>query len=167
MTNSSHKTMAEEAKDEASAMAEDIRDKVTDRARTEAENLRNAAADETQKAANAAEAAASEFDPNSLQARAIDQLATRIEDIARDIRGVDIDRMARTLRSAAQRNPLMFVAGAAVAGFALTRFLAARPPERSRRRYSDVDPWADDDLLSPVHDDRHSRTPDLTPRGGV
>lgn len=155
--------MAEKVKEHATDVAEDAREKVAEKARTEAENLRNAAAEETQKAANAAEAAASEFDSESLQAQAIEQVASRIEDIAAQIRGSDIDRLARTVRQAAERNPLMFVAGAAVAGFALTRFLKARDSNAGRGYRYDDDPWSDDIPPRPTSAGSH----DLASRGSI
>ena len=152
----------EQIKDKVARVAEDARDTLETKARTEAENARDKAAAEAQKAANAASAAANEFDPNSLQARAIEQVAMRIEELAADIRGADIDRMARTVRSAAERNPVLFVAGAALAGFALTRFLSARSPDRYGAR-SSYDPW---DTSPGSYRDR-SEPYDITSRGGV
>ena len=155
----------EQIKKKVAQVAEDARDSLETKARTEAENARNKAAAEAQKAANAASAAANEFDPNSLQARAIEQVAMRIEELASDIRGADIDRMARTVRSAAERNPVLFVAGAALAGFALTRFLSARSPS-SYDRYGarpSYDPW---DTGAASYRDR-AEPYDLSSRGGV
>ena len=163
MDNPKHSATADRIKEEVGDMAEDAREKLETKARTEAETMRDTAAKQAEQAANAADAAAAEFDPSSLQARAIEQLATRIEDIARDIRGADIDRMARTVRTTAQRNPLMFVAGAALAGFALTRFLGARQETPSRNRTAEPDPWAPP---APAYGD-HERNHDLTSRGGV
>ena len=156
------KSTTDHIKDEVGEIAENTRDRIEAKARLEAETAKATAASEAQKAANAASAAAAEFDPNSLQARAIEQLAMRIEGVADEIRGADIDRLARTVRGTAEKNPLMFVAGAALAGFALSRFLGARPEARvpaPSHGYSD--PW------STARADYAERDYDLSSRGGV
>lgn len=127
----------------AKGMAEDAADAAEAKAKREATKARNMAADETQKVANAAEAAAAEFDPQSVQAQAIEHVATRIDDIADQLRTTDIDRMAGMVGDVARKNPMLFVAGAALAGFAVTRFLKARDPQRSFAAPQGDDPWAE------------------------
>lgn len=131
MTERASETARDAAKDMADTARETVKDvanDAADRAKVEAEVARDRTAEEVDKVASAAEAAAGEFDEGSMQARAIEEVARRVDDIAAQIRSTDIDRMARTLGDAARRNPLMFVAGAALAGFAATRFLKARDP---------------------------------------
>ena len=144
MTKSTKTPVVDQAKEHVQDIADTARDKIETKARSEAENLKDAAAEEATNAANAADAAASEFDSDSIQAKAIEQVASRIEDIAAQIRSSDVDRLARTVRQTAERNPLMFVAGAALAGFAVTRFLKARDPHVSHSYRRDDDPWASD-----------------------
>lgn len=134
------RTAARDVADTARETVQDAADDATQRAKVEAEVARDRAAEEVGKVSNAAEAAANEFDDGSMQARAIEEVARRVDDIAAQIRSTDIDRLARTLGDAAQRNPLMFVAGAALAGFAVTRFLKARDPDR-RSGGQGRDPW--------------------------
>lgn len=160
MAREQNTPVAEKVKQHATDLAEEAREKVAEKARTEAENLRDTAAEEARKAANAADAAAAEFDPSSMQAQAIEQIASRIEDIAAQIRSSDIDRVARTVRETAERNPIMFLAGAALAGFAVTRFLKARNPHAGSRYAPADDPWADT-----AHNSMASH--DLSSRGGV
>lgn len=140
MTGSNKSSVAEKVKAHATDVAEDAKAKVSAKAKKEAEAARDAAAGEAQKAANAAEAAAAEFDPDSIQAQAMEHVAQRIDDLARHVRSTDIDRLARSVSDAARRNPLLFVAGAALAGFAATRFLKARSPHNGRFSHAD-DPW--------------------------
>jgi len=169
MAETSQKTMTEKVSDQASDVAADAQENLADKARTEAENLRNAAAEETHKAANAADAAAHEFDPNSVQAQAMEQIASQIEEVAARVRGTDIDRLARTVRTTAERHPAMFLASAALAGFALTRFLSARDP-RPARGFSDSyggDPWSDDARWDSMRERTGGVTPDLASRGSV
>lgn len=140
--NRPEKPLGETVAEQASDIAEDARERATHRVESEAEAARDSAAEEVDKAARAADAAASEFDPDSMQAQAIEQIARRIDDIADTIRTTDIDRLARTVGDTAARHPALFVMGAALAGFAATRFLKARDP-MSNARASDIygDPW--------------------------
>jgi hypothetical protein len=163
MPDEPKKPITEKVKERAAHMAEDVRSKATDKARSEAEDLRDTAAHKTQKAADAAESAAAEFETGSMQAQAIEQVASRVEEIAAQIRGSDIDRLARTVRQTAERNPLMFFAGAALAGFAVTRFLKARDPNASSQPGYEDDPWADDTYSRSAY----GASPDLTSRGSV
>jgi hypothetical protein len=135
------KSVTEHVKDHAQSVAEDAREKVGSRIKDEATAARDTVADEMHKHANAADAAASEFDDNSMQAKAIEQVANRIDDIADQVRATDINRLAQSLSDAARRNPLLFVAGAAMAGFAATRFLKARDPH-PRGSFDHDDPWS-------------------------
>ncbi|MFP7673990.1 hypothetical protein ACG74X_11620 [Marivita sp. S0852] len=140
MAQNTEKKMTDQAMDAARDVADDVADAASAKAKVEAENVRDTAAEETEKVANAAHAASEEFDSGSMQAQAIEQVAKQVDHIANQIRNTDIDRFARSVGDAAQRNPLMFVAGAALAGFAVTRFLNARDPSPSRSMGHD-DPW--------------------------
>ncbi|MFD0982250.1 hypothetical protein [Tropicimonas aquimaris] len=143
MADVTEKTVTEQVKHHAQTVADDTREKVEARIKGEAEAARDSVADQMHRHASAADAAAAEFDPNSMQAQAIEQVAARIDDLASQIRNTDIDRLAHSLSDAARRNPLLFVAGATLAGFAATRFLKARDPEPRYAHPSD-DPWARD-----------------------
>jgi hypothetical protein len=140
MQEKSDKTVAGRASKKIGETVHDATDAATDKAKQKAEAARDMVSDETQTAVAAAHAAADEFDQDTFQARAIEQVASRIDDLAAQIRDTDIDRVARVVGDAVRRNPLMFVAGAAIAGFAATRFLKARDPYR-RDHYPGDDPW--------------------------
>ncbi|MEL6518315.1 MAG: hypothetical protein AAFQ39_11395 [Pseudomonadota bacterium] len=163
MTKTSDPTVLETAKDRATDMANDAADAATEKAKHEATKARDMAANEKQKAANAAEAAAREFDPGSVQAHAIEHVASRIDEIADHLRTTDVDRLARTVGDAARRNPIMFVAGAALAGFAVTRFLKARDPQRNYAPSYGDDPWANP--TRSYAGETGPSTPNLTSRG--
>lgn len=135
--------VADQIKDHARSVAEDTREKIESRLKDKAESARDGVADEMRKHASAADAAAGEFDPNSVQAQAIEQIAARIDDLADQVRSTDIDRLAQSVGDAARRNPLLFVAGATLAGFAATRFLKARDPH-PRESVRHEDPWSDE-----------------------
>ena len=130
MAQSARKPLTETVKDKAVDAAADMSDAAAEKARTEAETARDMASGEAQKTADAAQAAADAFDDGSIQAKALEEVARQVDHLADQIRTTDIDRLARSVGQAAQRNPLMFVAGAALAGFAATRFLRARDPAR-------------------------------------
>lgn len=141
MTHKPQTSITSKATQKASEVANDISDAAANRAKSEASVARDAAAEETEKVANAAHAAAGEFDNNSMQAQAIEGVARQVDDWADQIRATDVDRLAHMVADTARRNPLMFVAGAALAGFAATRFLKARNPDHMPRTENFSDPW--------------------------
>ncbi|WP_299046447.1 hypothetical protein [uncultured Tateyamaria sp.] len=130
MAQTSQKPLADKVKESAATAAADVSDAAAAKARKEAEAARDMVSDEAEKTAGAAQAAADEFDPGSIQAKALEEVARQVDHLAEQIRTTDIDRLARSVGQAAQRNPLMFVAGAAIVGFAATRFMRSRDPER-------------------------------------
>ena len=107
----------------------------------QANKAKSAVANKAQQAANAADAAASELDPASPQAEAIRQVADHIEGVASQLRHADVRELATQATNLARRNPLLFVGGAAIAGFAAARFFKARDPQ-SAFVVDDDDPWA-------------------------
>ncbi|MEL7279171.1 MAG: hypothetical protein AAGK79_02365 [Pseudomonadota bacterium] len=139
----SQKSTMNKVKETARETAASAAHKAQEKVQANTEAVRDQTADETKKVADAAHAAADEFDTGSLQAQAIEQVATRVDDLAAQIRNTDIDRLARTVGDAARRNPVLFVAGAALVGFAATRFLKSRSPDQNARSEFD-DPWAVD-----------------------
>ncbi|APX10522.1 hypothetical protein [Tateyamaria omphalii] len=141
MAETSQKPLVNKVKDSAASAAADMSDAAAGKARKEAEAARDMMTDEAEKTADAAQAAADEFDPGSIQAKALEEVARQVDHLADQIRTTDIDRLARSVGQAAQRNPLMFVAGAALVGFAATRFMRSRDPER-RTAYRVNDPHA-------------------------
>lgn len=149
--DSARDNVASQVKEHARAVANEAREQVETRLRDQAEAARDGVAAQVRQHASAADAAAAKFDPNSVQAQAIEQVAARIDDLAHQIRTTDIDRLARSLGDAASRNPLLFVAGAALAGFAATRFLKARDPyprDPYGRHDGSDDPWARDGVAA-------------------
>ncbi len=147
MADETQKSMTGTVREHAADMAHDARDAVESETRQKAEGVRDQAASEAQKAADAAEAASKEFDSGSLQAQAVDHLASTLEDFASQIRRTDLDRAARGVSDFARSNPMLFVGGAALLGVAATRFLKARGPRPAApavhtRPDSIDDPWA-------------------------
>ena len=131
----------DKAKAQAADMAEDARDSAAASAREEAEELRSRAVHEAEDAADAAEAARQEFDQDSLQAAALRQLGEQISNVADRIRDKPVDGMIDDIAVFARRNPLLFLGGAAIAGFAAARFLKSGNGSPRTQTVAD-DPWA-------------------------
>lgn len=128
-------------KDHATELADKARSTVQDRVDHETQRAQDSAASEVEQAAEAARAAARNLDAESLQAQAVAQVAEQLETVASRIRSTDLNETVSQVSSFARRNPALFLGGAALAGFALSRFLKARDPEPS---YSaGDDPWSD------------------------
>jgi len=92
-------------------------------------------------AANAANAAGAEFEGDSLQARVAHQVAEQVEGVAAQLRSADLGSITRDVSQFARKNPALFVGGAALLGFAATRFLKARDPEPEEHASKAGNPW--------------------------
>jgi len=112
----------------------------TQEATAQAEKAKHATASKVQQAADAADAAASQLDPASPQAEAMSQVAEHIEGFASQLRHADVREIASQATDMARRNPMLFIGGAAIAGFAAARFLKARDPQSPAAL--STDPWA-------------------------
>ncbi|MFP7673851.1 hypothetical protein ACG74X_10920 [Marivita sp. S0852] len=133
MTQSSFADTAQEALDDAKAQAQHT-------ARETAEGVQDRVVEEADQTADAAQRASDAFDPGSLQAAALAQLAQGIEGMAQTLRDRSIDGLVDDVAVFARRNPVLFLSGAALAGFAAARFLKSSPTHAD----DDVhDPWTD------------------------
>ncbi|MEL6566165.1 MAG: hypothetical protein AAFQ59_17120 [Pseudomonadota bacterium] len=152
MSEPSAKSTASVVRAHATDLADQAADTVSATARAKAEEVRDGAAAEVQKTADAAAASMDTLDAGSVQAQVVEQLAGTLEQLAGQIRTTDIDRTARAVTDFASRNPALFVGGAALAGFAATRFFKARG--RSEQTYlgHDDDPWNDGAARGQYHD---------------
>ena len=130
------------AKERATEMAEDARDTATAKAREEAEKVRAEAVDEVDDAASATRAAEREFDDDSLQAAALRQIGAQISSVADQLRDKPVDAMDDDVAVFARRNPMLFLGGAALVGFAAARFLKSGSGTPTRSHVSADDPWA-------------------------
>ena len=61
-------------------------------------------------------------------ARSIDEAASHVEAFAETIRGRSLSELASSAAELAKRNPTVFLAGAIVAGFAVSRFVRSSAP---------------------------------------
>lgn len=135
-----------EAKEHVSELAEETKTMAREKAAERVEAVRDTAAERVENTANAAHAAAGQFDPASLQAEAMRNVASHVEGFANRLRATDVESMARQTSDFARKNPLLFIGGAAVLGFVATRFLKSQPVDRADGSASldlDDDPWGD------------------------
>ncbi|WP_227272122.1 hypothetical protein [Roseobacter weihaiensis] len=127
------------------ARVEEAADKATEMVRREAEAATDAvtgqAEREVSNAANAAAAASEEFPPGTPQARAADQLAGSLHQVADVLRDTDLNKAAGQVTRFARENPVLFLGGAALLGFAAARFLKATDPAATPRSTAPDDPW--------------------------
>ncbi|PJI84462.1 hypothetical protein BC777_3522 [Yoonia maricola] len=135
---------ASDLNDTARAHVEDIgaqaKAAATQEAVSQADKVKQATASQVQQAADAADAAASQLNPASPQAEAMKQVADHIEGVASQLRQADVRELASQVTDVARSNPMLFIGGAAIAGFAAARFLKARDPQPHSG--ADSDPWA-------------------------
>lgn len=122
----------DKAAEHASETASRLREKAAEAAsaaRAEAEEqvdeARGKAAGEVDKVADALRKAAHDLRDGSPQARVIGQVAEGLADAAETFRTKDLVEVGHDITDLARRNPVMFLGGAALLGFAATRFVRA------------------------------------------
>lgn len=125
-----------EARHQASDLAQQARDAAYDgahRVREEAERRAQAGvdrgADEVSHTADALRRAADEAGERTIQGQVLRYAADGLTDISHSIRGKSLGDMAGDLAEFGRRNPVAFLGGAALAGFALSRFVRATRPQ--------------------------------------
>ncbi len=126
MSNTSD--LGQRAKEHATELGTQAKAAATQEAVARADQVKDTAADTVQQVADAADAAAGQLDPASPQAHAVQQVADHIETVASKLRTADMHQLASQATDVARRNPLLFIGGAAIVGFAAARFLKARDP---------------------------------------
>ena len=132
MTTTADKSqdMKDKAKAAASSAADQVRTGAQDLAHTASEEAANyadrakgAAADEVKGVSHALRAAADDLRSGSPQERTFSQFADGLADASDAIRDKDLGEIVGTVTDFARRNPLTFLGGAALLGFAATRFV--------------------------------------------
>ncbi|ABG32043.1 hypothetical protein [Roseobacter denitrificans] len=118
--------VGELARDQAEALTE----KATQKAETTVSNVSDAAA-----------AALDELESGSVQAEAADQIASHLQDAAAMLREADFSTAASKATAFARENPVLFLGGAVLLGFAAARFLKASDPTSHETNTDDSDPW--------------------------
>ena len=136
MTNKTRKTTKENAAAIAKRMASDVTDRTRDAlgsavedaaeaAKKEVDAAKSSAANEISSAASALRTAAEEMRKGSLQQRTFGQMADGLADTSDALRNKDLNSMVQNLTVHAHNNPLMFLGGAMLVGFAAARFSKA------------------------------------------
>ncbi|WP_299567765.1 hypothetical protein [uncultured Sulfitobacter sp.] len=119
------KDAANKAAADAKARAGDVADTVASEAAGYAENAKGAAADEVKNVASALRTAAEEMRNGSPQERTFSQIADGMADASDAMRDKDLGEMVEAVSEFGKRNPMIFLGGAALLGFAATRFAKA------------------------------------------
>jgi hypothetical protein len=86
------------------------------------------AADEISRTARGLEAAAEEMEGSPLQQDLLREAADGLRQIAHAVEGKSLGRMAAELSEFGRQNPVAYLGGAALVGFALARFARASTP---------------------------------------
>jgi len=131
--------LAQTAREVGSAAKEGLHD-LRDAAQSSLEDVKSAAAGKTDevkgktaeeiaRTARGLEAAADEMDGSPLQQDLLREAADGLKHIAQAVEGKSIGAMVGDLSAFGRQNPLAYLGGAALAGFALARFARASAPE--------------------------------------
>ena len=113
---------AHDLKAQATRVAQDAAETARDEAYARGETVKHSAADEIGNVGSALRKAANDMRSGSPQERTIGYLATTLADASDSIREKDLAEMVDDVTGFARRNPLLFVTGAALLGFAASRF---------------------------------------------
>lgn len=149
------KDTAADVGDSARETAQNAAGTVRDEAARHAESAKDGVADEVSDVASALRKAADDMRNGSPQERTFSQIAGGLADVSESIRGKDLGEMANELSGFAKRNPMLFLGGMALAGFAATRFATASA-RRDEEGTGEPNPIR---TASSVYADRAARTP--------
>ena len=111
-------------RDAAQSTLEDAKSAATEKAG----EAKHQAADEIARTARGLEVAAEEMDGSPLQQDLLREAADGLKQIARAVEGKSIGAMAGELSEFGRQNPVAYLGGAALVGFALARFARASTP---------------------------------------
>lgn len=113
--------LADQAKDTADSAVQSA----TKAAATQADAAKTSVADEVSGVASALRTAADEMRSGSPQERTFGQIAEGLADASDALRDKDLGTMVHDVTGFARKNPLAFLGGAVLIGFAATRFIKA------------------------------------------
>ena len=124
-TTEQAKEKSAELADQAKTAAQNVAQDAASAASHQAESAKGAAADEISSVASALRTAAEEMRSGSPQERTFGQIAEGLADASEAMRNKDLSEMVEDISAFARKNPLVFLGGAALIGFAATRFAKA------------------------------------------
>lgn len=128
-TGKAKETGAEVA-DTLRSSVHDAAGKVSSEVSGAADKARSGAAQEVKQIADALHTAAGELHEGSSQRRMFDKLAENVDHMSRAMNDKNLGDMMSDLNDLARRNPMLFLSGAALAGFAATRLATASSPDK-------------------------------------
>lgn len=157
---------AQDLGDEARQTADRLKDRATEEVSARGDAAKEGVADEISDMGQALRRAATELRDGSPQERTFGHMADALADMSDTVRGKDFGEMAGDLSDFARRNPMAFLGGAALLGFAGTRL--ARASERHREDSVDLTSrWGsdadDDELEAEITGRRAAPTRPVTP----
>ncbi|SEL59761.1 hypothetical protein SAMN05444413_111117 [Roseivivax marinus] len=174
-TGDDMKRSAERLGDDARGAAEHASARVQQEAMDQAERAKSGAASEMSGIASALRTAAQELRSGSPQERTFGQIAESLAGASDALRDRDLGELAGDVSAFARRNPMGFLGGAALAGFAATRFAQAssHPRTESANERSDSsasatydEPAAHASTAAPAQSTRPNPTRDSTASTG-
>ena len=127
--------LADHAKDVASSAAQNA----AQTAKTQADAAKSSVADEMSGVASALRTAAQEMRNGSPQERTFGQIAEGLADASDAVRNKDLSTMVHDVTAFARNNPFVFLGGAALIGFAATRFAKASGESSTDQSFNDTD----------------------------
>ena len=119
------KARGESLADQARSAAKDGLERGKQEVHARAEGARDAAVDETRETGEAIREAGERFEDGDYRYAAAMQIADTLDGVAMSLRERDLDDVRRDVEGFARRNPVLFFAGAALTGFALSRLVKA------------------------------------------
>lgn len=124
------KTTARQVAADVSSYADSAATSVRDASVEQIDNARDALGESGDRLAETLRRAAEQPAEGSMQARVLSAVAGGVSSAADTLRDRSVTEIVADVRDLARRNPAVFAAGAAVAGFMIARFL--RAPGHSR-----------------------------------
>lgn len=119
------KRTANELAEQAKSAAGSAVQSATKSAKSQADAAKSSVADEMSGVASALRTAAREMRNGSPQERTFGQIAEGLADASDSVRDKDLSTMVHDVTKFARSNPFVFLGGAALVGFAATRFAKA------------------------------------------
>ena len=119
MTSKTARNVASEVSATAVETATMVRDTAVERM----DDARDALSESGDRLAETLRRAAEQPDAGSMQSRILSSVADGVSSVAGTLRERSVSEIAADVQAMARRNPGLFAAGAAIAGFALARFL--------------------------------------------
>lgn len=116
------KAALSDARDAAQETAKTVRDTAGEAA----DSVRRSTADTGEKVASAIRDRAEQQDDDSVQRRLLESVAGGMDSLSHRVREGSLSQLVADAEGFARRNPLLFVAGAALAGFAIARMTQVR-----------------------------------------